>query len=306
MNLYFHIAGMAALIAVTSIAQPPAAWGQTRLVLERTIPLDGVAGRIDHMAIDDKRGRLIVAELGNNTVDVIGLDVGKVIHRIEGLWNPQGVGYSAKADVIVVANGGDGSVRIFRTDDFAEVGTIALGDDADNVRVSPRDGAVVVGYGSGALAIVDPATRTKLAEIALPGHPESFQIDAATDHVFVNVPTARQIVVADLNTRHVLSTWKYPAASENFPMALDTESRLLATVYRSQPRLVLFRADTGSVAAERATCGDFDDVFFDNRRHRIYVSCGSGEVHTFDLVNSTLGTDCCEDRVWRPDVLVCP
>jgi hypothetical protein len=34
------------------------------LVLERTIPLTGVSGRIDHMAVDLGRKRLLVAELG--------------------------------------------------------------------------------------------------------------------------------------------------------------------------------------------------------------------------------------------------
>ncbi len=45
-----------------------AAAGPAPLVLERTIPLPDVAGRIDHMAVDLARKRLIVAELGNDTV----------------------------------------------------------------------------------------------------------------------------------------------------------------------------------------------------------------------------------------------
>jgi hypothetical protein len=56
----------------------------TPLVLERVIPLPHVAGRVDHMAVDLRRGRLFVAELGNNTVDVVDLVAGHVIHRIEG------------------------------------------------------------------------------------------------------------------------------------------------------------------------------------------------------------------------------
>ena len=47
------------------------------LVLERTIPLPGVSGRIDHMAVDLRRGRLFVAELGNGTIDVVDLAEGK-------------------------------------------------------------------------------------------------------------------------------------------------------------------------------------------------------------------------------------
>jgi YVTN family beta-propeller protein len=61
------------------------------LVLERTIALKGVTGRIDHLAVDLGRKRLFVAELGNNTVDVIDLAAGTVMHRIEGLKEPQGV-----------------------------------------------------------------------------------------------------------------------------------------------------------------------------------------------------------------------
>jgi hypothetical protein len=35
------------------------------LLLEQRIPLAGVSGRIDHMAVDLRRQRLFVAELGN-------------------------------------------------------------------------------------------------------------------------------------------------------------------------------------------------------------------------------------------------
>jgi hypothetical protein len=96
------------------------------LQLERTIPLPAVTGRIDHMAIDLGRRRLFVAELGNNTVDVIDLASGKAAHRIQGLKEPQGIGYAPKADVIAIANAGDGSVRLFRGTDFAPLGTVAL------------------------------------------------------------------------------------------------------------------------------------------------------------------------------------
>jgi hypothetical protein len=60
------------------------------LVLQRTIALNGVSGRIDHMAIDERRKRLFVAELGNQTLDAIDLEAGQVIHRISGLKEPQG------------------------------------------------------------------------------------------------------------------------------------------------------------------------------------------------------------------------
>src|SRR5512132_3747987 len=53
------------------------------LLLERRIPLADVSGRIDHMAVDLRRQRLFVAELGNGTIDVIDLTTGKTDQRFE-------------------------------------------------------------------------------------------------------------------------------------------------------------------------------------------------------------------------------
>src|SRR5215467_9947370 len=105
------------------------------LVLETTIPLKDVSGRIDHMAVDLERRRLAVAELGNNTVDVIDLSSGRAIHRISGLHEPQGLAFVPSSGVLAVASAGDGSVNFFHASDFSPAGSINLGDDADNVRV---------------------------------------------------------------------------------------------------------------------------------------------------------------------------
>src|SRR5713101_656470 len=55
------------------------------LQLERKIPLGDVRGRIDHLAVDLKRRRLFVAELGNDTVGIVDLAASDVIHRMTGL-----------------------------------------------------------------------------------------------------------------------------------------------------------------------------------------------------------------------------
>ncbi|MBN9560522.1 MAG: YncE family protein [Alphaproteobacteria bacterium] len=251
------------------------------MVLEATIPLEHVSGRIDHMAIDLGGKRLLVAELGNNSVDVIDLREGKAVHRLTGLREPQGVGYAAVANLIVVANAGDGTVRMFRGEDFAPLGSIALGDDADDVRIDPRTGAVIVGYGSVGLAVIDPKSRIKVAGISLPAHPEGFAIDPDTRQTFVNVPDAGQIAVVDLERRRQTATWRISGLRANFPMALDPARGVLAAAFRSPARLALLDARTGSVTAKLPVCADADDVFFDAKRDRIYVSCGSGEISVF-------------------------
>jgi DNA-binding beta-propeller fold protein YncE len=251
------------------------------LVLETKIPLGDVRGRIDHLGIDVKRQRLFVSELGNNSLGVVDLATGKVLRTLSGLSEPQGVAYVPGADAVYVANGGDGSVRVLRGADFAPLGRIELGQDADNVRVDAARHHVLVGYGKGGLAVIDPATRTKIADIRLTGHPESFQVDEIGNRIFVNVPDTGEIEVEDLanGTSRSLPT---QGAGSNFPMAIDRQANRVLVVFRSPPVLMAFSSQDGVMAAKVSTCGDADDVFVDARRRRIYVSCGEGVVDVFE------------------------
>jgi DNA-binding beta-propeller fold protein YncE len=251
------------------------------LVLETKIPLGQVSGRIDHLAIDAKRQRLFVAELDNNSLGVVDLAAGKVLRTVAGLREPQGVAYVPFADSVYVANAGDGSVRVLRGEDLAPIGRIELGEDADNVRVDPQRNRVLVGYGNGALAVIDPAARTKAADIRLKGHPESFQIDETGTKVFVNVPDARDIEIADLASQANRSLPTQGAGS-NFPMAIDGEAHRVLVAFRSPPTLMALSSQDGRVVAKIETCGDADDVFVDAKRHRVYVSCGEGVVDVLE------------------------
>jgi DNA-binding beta-propeller fold protein YncE len=251
------------------------------LMLERTIRLDGVAGRIDHLAIDPGRQRLLVAELGNDSVDLIDLASGKAVRRIARLQEPQGVAYLPGPDLIAVASAGDGSVRLFKGADASPAGVVELGDDADNIRVDPLTGHAIVGYGAGGLAVIDAAAGRKIADIRLPAHPEGFQLRPRDRRIFVNIPDAREIAVIDLDGARQVATWRVPEADANFPMAVDDAGDLLAVAFRRPARLVLLDANSGSTKAVLPTCGDADDLFFNPMRRRIYVSCGAGSADIF-------------------------
>jgi hypothetical protein len=195
-----------------------------------------------------------------------------------GLKAPQGVGFVA--GVLAVASAGDGTVRLYRGADFAPAGRIDLGDDADNVRVDPS-GLFWVGYGKGGLALIDPTKATRLRDIKLPAHPEGFQRDAATGRAYVNLPDAHAIAVVDTTAGSLLTLWRQKDGA-NFPMAIEAGGKRLASVFRSPPRLAVLDAGSGAVIAAAETCGDADDVFFDGKRQRLYVSCGEGAVDIFD------------------------
>jgi DNA-binding beta-propeller fold protein YncE len=222
---------------------------------------------------------LYVAELGNDSVGVVDLKAGKTTRTLTGLREPQGIGYVPSTDTIYIANAGDGSVRVFRGADLASLGQIALGSDADNVRVNQDGSRVFVGYGDGALAAIDTKTQSKVADIPLKAHPESFRLESVGSRIFVNVPDGHAIAVVDAVTKQEIANWPTGNLRSNFPLALDGAGHVLA-VFRHPSRIGVFDSQDGRLLSSVDTCGDSDDVFIDAKRALLYVICGEGFVDT--------------------------
>ncbi|WP_225649369.1 arsenate reductase/protein-tyrosine-phosphatase family protein [Bradyrhizobium australafricanum] len=269
-----------ALIPTLAAATEPAG-DKTPLQLETKILLGDVRGRIDHLAVDLKRQRLFVAELGNDSVGVVDLAARSLLRTITGLSEPQGVGYEPSTDTLYVANARDGSVQLYEANEYKATGRIELGSDADNIRVDAAAKRVIVGYGDGGLAVVDPSARTKVRSLLLKAHPESFQLQPDSGHIFVNLPDARAVAVVDVASGKQLTSWPLDKGG-NFAMAIDHERSRVLLVYRSPAQLAAFSTDGKAIAAT-GTCGDADDLFVDAKRGRIYVSCGAGYVDVFEI-----------------------
>jgi DNA-binding beta-propeller fold protein YncE len=247
------------------------------LHLIRVIELPGVRGRIDHMALAAHGKRLLVAENGNGSVDDVDLVSGKVVGRISGLHEPQGVAWLPSQREIAVASG-DGLVTFYRGTDRRQVAVLSLGADADNVRVDRRNGHLVVGYGSGGLAVIDPATRHVIGRVGLPAHPEAFELLGAK--VIVNVPDAHKIAVADLDQGKVVSTLGTGLFFGNFPMASDPTGSRVAVAYRTPATVSILDSHSGATISSARTCGDADDLYF--RARQLIIVCGSGAVELTD------------------------
>lgn len=268
---------MTAVHAVCLVALTPViGYGADPLKLERTIPLPGVEGRIDHLAADVLHGRLFVAALGNNTLEVVDLAAGKRVHTITGLHEPQGIAYAADRNVIYVANGEDGKLKIYNGTSFELAQTIEFSGDADNVRYDPVARQIYVGYSSGALGIVDTMTGKRAGDVRLEGHPESFQLEQSGARIFVNVPTAGHVAIVDRHARSVTLKWPLPGKQENFPMALDEDEHRLFVGCRKPAHVAVFDTTSGKIVATFDCVGDTDDLFYDRALKRLYVSGGEG------------------------------
>jgi DNA-binding beta-propeller fold protein YncE len=251
------------------------------LKLVQTIPLPGVEGRIDHLTVDLKTQKLFVAALGNDTVEIVDLAQGKRVRSITGLSEPQGVVFVHDINRLFVANGGDGTLRVFDGSSFAMVANVKLGADADNVRYDPAANTVVAGYGNGGLALLNVQNMKVAGNVKLSGHPESFQLDKSSSRIYVNVPDANHIAVVDRGKQTVTATWPMDGLHSNFPMALDEADHLLFIGTRNPARLVVFDTASGKQIAVVNCSGDADDIFYNSQRRQIYVAAGEGFIDVF-------------------------
>lgn len=286
-----RVALLCCFAAATSNAQSP------QLKLKQAILLPGVEGRIDHFAVDSSGQRLFICALGNNSLEVIDLRNGERVHSITGLGAPQGVGYAAEVNRLLVANDRGGICKIYDGKSFQTVGELNLKDDADNVRYDEARKKFYVGFGSGGIAVVNAADGKQVGSIKVGAHPEAFQLEKKGSRIFVNVPNSRHVAVVDRDKGEVVATWKTDLAFGNFPMALDEANHRLFVGCRLPSRLVVLNTDSGDVVAKTDISGDCDDLFYDTKRQRVYAICGAGKIDVIDQidpntyrVSTTIGT----------------
>ena len=254
------------------------------LQLEEQIPVPSVAGRLDHFTADARRKRLFVSALGNNTVEVIDVFAGRVVHNIKGLAQPQGPLYVPSVDKLYVANAEDGKVRVYDGATYTLLKTIDFGKDPDNLRFDEGSKTVFVGFGEddGGIAMINPSTDERVGQVyKTDGHPESFQGESKGDHIYVNVPDAWNVVEAIDRKTGALKKWPLAGLRGNYAMALNEEDHRLFTITRKTPMMVVLNTETGVEVARLRAAGECDDVYFDAARKRIYAIGAEGFISVF-------------------------
>jgi hypothetical protein len=251
-----------------------------------------------------------MAALGNNTLEVLDLKANRWIRSIGGLHHPQGVLYVPETQRLFVANAEGGQVVIYDGASLQKVGVVDGLDDADNVRLDAPAQRVYVGYGGGALAVLDAHDGKRLGSIKLDGHPESFQLEKSGPRILVNVPDAGHIAVIDRNRREVIARWPLAGVGANFPMALDEGGHRLFVACRKPAVLLVLDEETGRTVSRIECPGDADDLWFDAAGKRLYVSGGEGfigvieqrgpdQYETGARISTAAGARTC---FWSPDL----
>ncbi len=270
-----RVSALAVAFCLVPVCAAQAPGADPPLKRVQVIPLKGPPGRLDHLALDARHGRLFVANMANRSLDVVDLKAGRLVKQVPGQRKIQGLAYAADLDRIFVGTGEDGVCNAFDGRDYGLLKAFKL-DDADNVRYDARTHRVYVTHAEKGLAVLDGSKLELLAEVHLPAAPEAFQLEKGHPRLYLNTPSPSQVVVVDTDQNAVVGRFPLTRAGHNFPLALDEANHRIFIGCRNRPMVVVLDMDAGKEVASVPIPVDTDDLFFDARHKRLYVSCGEG------------------------------
>ena len=269
-----------AALAVLSVAGAALAQQPYKIVDHWKI---GGTGGWDYLLADPGAHRLYVTH--GPRVDVLDTETGKTVGAITGLKGTHGVALDDEGKFGYISDGGANAVVVFDRTTLATVATIPAGTNPDGLLFEPVTKTVWAFNGrSKDASVIDTATRTVVATIALPGKPEFPQADGK-GNVFVNIEDKNVILRLDAAKKTVTDTWPVAGCDSPSGMAIDRAGNRLFSVCDGK-KMVVVDASSGKVLA-LPTIGDGPDAAgYDAKDQLAFSSNGEGTLTVVDAKGS--------------------
>ncbi len=291
------------------------------LFMTMRLPISGVQGRIDRMAVVpagvmDAKPHLLVAATSAGSVEGISLDIGMARLRQEGLVEPQGVMWLADVRRLAVACG-DGTVRLYECagegaaggDDqpgqksaLQQVASVRFAGEAEDLAYDASSRKLYVAHGRGVSQLDAASGETGETSAKLDGHAEDLvlgRLKGGAVRLFASVarprgegedgePATPHIAVIDPASMEVVAKWPMgevdgEAVKENHAMAFDAEHGRLLVACRRPAVLLVFDAGSGGRVASMPCAPGADGVAYDARTGLVFVTGGEqgGKISVF-------------------------
>jgi hypothetical protein len=258
------------------------------LRLVQVVPLPGVAGRLDHMAIDLETKRLFVAAVANGTLEVLDLDGGKKINSISGIKDAQDALFIGGEFNKLYVSSLDGTLRIFQGETFRLVQALKLEPDPNRLLYDPATDLIYFGYGGqnagfdayeriGILratrgARSDQFIADMIAPTFRPGHLAEMAMED-DGNLLVCDSRSDTIFQFDTRKRELIKSW--PARGDGAgDMSLDRVHHRLFVGTRVPPEMTVYDSQSGKEIVSLPGPETMDGVYYDSELKRIYVSGG--------------------------------
>jgi DNA-binding beta-propeller fold protein YncE len=314
--LWIYLTAVVFLIAPVSRMY---AQNKEPLRLIQAIPMSNVKGRMDHLGVDVKGQRLFAAALDNNTLEVIDLKAGKRIFTIPAQSKPQGVFYSPDFNKLFVANGTDGTCKIYSGENFTLIDSVPLGTNPNHVGYDPATQYLYVGVGPpdsepGALAIVDTHSNKHIGDIKTEARPGGVKIEKSGPRLFITLRGIAKVGVVDRVKREEITSWPFTGAPYITALAFDEPHHRIFGATRAPPWLIVFDSESGKQIVQLEGVSGIDDVWYDAAHKRIYASGGrevaagfvfvyqQGDADHYELIAKVPTRPSSQTSIWVPEL----
>jgi DNA-binding beta-propeller fold protein YncE len=235
----------------------------------------GGNGFWDYTIVDPGTGRLYATH--GTEVDVVDINSGQVVGKIEQLHGIHGVALADSLGKGFISNGQSNSVTIFDLKTLEKTGEPAVGGmNPDSICYEPKTQRVFTFNGRSANSTaIDAKTGDPITTFPVEGKPEFCAADG-TGKVFVNLEDKGQIAEIDAAKPAVLRTASIAPCEEPSGLAIDTKEGVLFSACDNKMMAVTEIKDL-KVIATPAIGPNPDAAGFDPGTGLAFSSNGGGE-----------------------------
>jgi hypothetical protein len=264
---------------------------QTRpapLKLLEKIPLPGVDGALDHMAVDIQGQRLFVPAEQHSTIEVLDVRSGRRLRTISDAKWPSTVFYDGATKQLFVSDRADGTCKVFNGETYELIRSIKLLAGADNAAYEPRSQSFYVanagrhaGLPYTLISIINTSTSQHVGDIKVESaNVQAMAFESSGDVMYADLADKDEIAVIDVRARTVKNTWPTkPQCQKPYALSLDSAHHRLFLGCRMfatqadwwQPgKMLVLDTDSGKPVMTFDAGGGADEMFFDAGTQRIY------------------------------------
>jgi len=284
-----HIHPILACLALFFTAALPT---QAAELLEpgKPIVVPDAHGKFDFLVIDTTGRRLLAANTGNASLDILDLDKEEIV-KVVPTGAAQSSAVDAEAHRYVVSASKPPQVVIIDSGTLKVTGKVPLSGPADLVLVNSRTGKAYVDHDDGKEAwIVDLKEQKVVGTVELPSDsPEDLVFDQSHNRFFQAMKTGSLIAVVDAESGKLTGTW--PTAPVQAPHGMAAVSEFDAfLVVGGNGKLVLMSQKDGHVLSSTDVTLKVDEIAYDPELHRVYCASGTGKIAVVELKDGKLTT----------------
>ncbi len=284
--VYTHLVAALAISMAFAAPKPPLA-----LIHTGTIP--EVDGDFDHFAADVKGNRLFLTAEDHHSVEVFELSSGKWLRSVSGFSTPHSVLYIPEKNELFVVDGGDGTCKILRGDNYKVIGSLAIAPEADSMVYDPSTKQMFVSAGGGEakmnhslLVVIDTTSGKKVGETNVSSENiEAMAVEKSGSRLFANIRDKHQIGVFDRKKLTLLQSWTLDGVQLNTSMAFDEANHRILIVGRKPGKVAIIDSNSGKLLATFPCVDGGDDMALDLVGNRLYVTGAEGFVTIFSRVS---------------------